>query len=401
MNSIDKFQNGDYLVSGRYTNCIYRISGHDGSIIWRLGGKNNSFILDGFNFSQQHDARIRYENSTVTIMSFFDNAWDELGRQDKSAEFSSALEVAIDTSTMTATLLKQWQRPDKQHTLLRGNTQILPNSNVFVGWSDHGYISEFAADDGRCVLEAKWSIPRFGTYRAYKFNFTGSPTELPALKTFAYSAEGSGTVASIYYVSWNGATEVAYWNFYGAELVRPEAAHHKPGAAHHKPRFSLIGSAAKKGFETTFMSTQYMSLTFAEAVAADGRSLRNSSIQVTMSLNGAHDGPTRFNITDVVHSTTENLPDGATRRTLGFSDPVTIVLIAIISCFATVGMLAVIHLAWRRRSWFRRGIWIYSPLGASSDALDVGEMDNLSYRDEIEKSGDSSVRRRNTLERND
>ncbi len=389
MNSVDKFQNGDYLVSGRYTNCIYRISGLNGSIIWRLGGKSNSFVLDGFNFSQQHDARIRHENSTVIIISFFDNAWDELGRQDPSAEVSSAYEVAIHTSTspMTATLLNRWRRPDGRHTLLRGNTQILPNRNVFVGWSDQGYISEFAADDGRCILQAKWVSPRFSTYRAYKFNFTGSPTERPALKTFVYgSSDVSKTTASIYYVSWNGATEVVSWNFYGAP--------------NRKSKFSLVGSVAKKGFETTFMSTEYMSLTFAEAVAADGRSLGNSSVQRSISLNGAHDGISHFTITDAVHSAKENLPDGASRLTLGMLGPVTVVFIVIVSCFALAGMVGILHFLWHWRSWLPGEV--YFPLAASSDTLDAGEMDDLSYRDEeAEKSGDSCVRRHSKAKRTD
>ncbi len=401
--------------------------------------------MEGFNFSGQHDARIRSENSTVTIVSFFNNAWDELGRQEASADVSSALEVALDTSTshMTATLLNRWQRPDGQHSLSRGNTQILSNHNVFVGWARQGYISEFAADDGRCVLEAKWAADRFGTYRAYKFNFTGSPTEPPALKTFAYSSgDRSQTTAFIYYVSWNGATEVASWNFYGAPNRTTD--------------FLLVGSVPKKEFETIFMSTEYVYWTFAEAVALDGKSLGNSSVQRPLSPNGAHGGFQPFTIADAVHeggallmssaspvtstvlvtstvavtntvlttrttdatstglvtsalaassivpvsNTEENPADDASPLTVSLDGPMAVVFIVIISCFAFAGTVMAVSFLWNRRCWLSRGV--YSPLTASSDTLDGGEMDDLSYQDEeAEKSGESGLRGQSRVKRTD
>ena len=163
MNSVDKSANGDYLVSARHTNCIYKISGLDGSIIWRLGGWMSSFIMDGFNFSSQHDARFQQENSSITIISFLNNGADEY---NATAAYSSAFLVALYTSIspMTARVIKQWKRPDHELSRLRGNMQILPNTNVVVGWSENGYLSEFTAD-GRCVLEARFVSSRFVTYR--------------------------------------------------------------------------------------------------------------------------------------------------------------------------------------------------------------------------------------------
>ena len=37
-NAIDRFENGDYLVSCRHTDALYKISRESGSILWRLGG---------------------------------------------------------------------------------------------------------------------------------------------------------------------------------------------------------------------------------------------------------------------------------------------------------------------------------------------------------------------------
>lgn len=266
LNSVDKNAEGDYLISSRYTDCIYKISGVDGSIIWRLGGANSSFILDGFNFSGQHDARFRQENSSTTTISFLNNASN--GHKTTSA-YSSALLVVLQTSTtpMTAAVVMQWDRPDRQLTHLRGNMQFLPNTNVFIGWSENGYISEFTAG-GHCVLEASFTSHRLVNYRAYKFNFTGNPTEPPALKAYAFGTSNTG-ITIVHYVSWNGATEVASWNFYGSSNSSSR-------------QFSLVGSAKRSGFETMHMSAGYLAYVFAEAIAVDGRSLGNSSVQATI-----------------------------------------------------------------------------------------------------------------------
>ena len=260
---MDKNIDGDYLVSARYSNCIYKVSASDGSIVWQLGGWNSSFVLD-FNFSSQHDARFREENSTTTIISFLNNASDGMHR---TSAYSSALLVALHTSTipMTANVITRWDRPDRQLSHLRGNMQILPNTNIFVGWSSNGYMTEFTAD-GHNVLEASFASERYTTYRAYKFNFTGHPSELPSLASYVYGVS-SHTATTTIYVSWNGATEVTSWNFYGsnqsAELV-------------------LLGNAKRSGFETMFMYTGYIACVYGEALAVDGRSLGNSSVQATI-----------------------------------------------------------------------------------------------------------------------
>jgi hypothetical protein len=97
MNSVDKDANGDYMISARHTDCIYKISGTDGRIIWRLGGDDSSFVLEGFNFSKQHDARFVEQNATTTVISFLDNAVD--GKHNATSDHSTAYLVALETST--------------------------------------------------------------------------------------------------------------------------------------------------------------------------------------------------------------------------------------------------------------------------------------------------------------
>ena len=223
----------------------------------------SSFHLNNFNFSSQHDARFVDGNDTMTVISLLNNASN--GTRNSTAAYSSALLVALDTSpsVMTATVLKQWDRPDHGLSYIRGNFQILPNHNAFVCWSKDAYLSEFTTD-GQCILEAKLTSRGFASYRAYKSNFTGLPDSKPALKTFAFGTS-CDSVTTVAYVSWNGATEVVSWNFYSST---------EPSTG-----FSFIGNASRAGFETTFASAGYRPWIFVEGVNIDGRSLGNSSVE--------------------------------------------------------------------------------------------------------------------------
>jgi hypothetical protein len=63
VNSIDKNEAGDYLLSARFSNTIYLISGQTRDIIWRLGGKYSDFEQD-FTFSKQHHVEFVESNDT-------------------------------------------------------------------------------------------------------------------------------------------------------------------------------------------------------------------------------------------------------------------------------------------------------------------------------------------------
>ncbi|KAI9734620.1 MAG: hypothetical protein M1834_002221 [Cirrosporium novae-zelandiae] len=266
MNSVDKNAKGDYLISGRHICAIYKISAKDGHIIWQLGGYGSSFKLDKFDFCFQHDARLRYESEdeSIAIVSFLNNAAD---KTDQTEKHSSALLVKLNMTSMVATLINEWDRPDHGITRKRGNVQFLDESNhTFVCWSENSYVSEYTPD-GKMVLEARFNSDRFGTYRTYKFNFTGRPTEPPALKAYTYGSHRD--TKTVHYVSWNGATEVASWSFYG-----------KQDHATSSP-WTFIGSTNKTGFETRFIADGYMRYVMVEGVAKDGERLGNSTVERT------------------------------------------------------------------------------------------------------------------------
>ncbi|KAB8226723.1 ASST-domain-containing protein [Aspergillus novoparasiticus] len=262
INSVDKNNDGDYLVSARHTSCIYKISGEDGAIQWRLGGTNSSIEMQGYNFSSQHDARFIQENDTTTVISLFDNGSN--GYRNTSSK-SSGIIVSIDHGTNTSSLMKRYEAPGNGLlSTSQGNLQILANQNTFIGWGSNPSISEHT-EDGTPVYFATLNDARAMNYRAFKFNWTGEPSDNPTLRTYA-AAPGSATT---FWVSWNGATQVEYWNLYGTTSTSEE--------------FTMLSKVDRQGFQTTYTSTDYHPRAYAEALSSDGSSLGNSSVVDTTS----------------------------------------------------------------------------------------------------------------------
>lgn len=263
INAVDKNEAGDYLISLRFTDTIYLISGQDGNIVWRLGGMESNFEQD-FNFSKQHDVKFVSSNGTHHVISLMNNACDERGSDEL---VSSALIIELDTAVnpMTAKVIQRINRPDSGLTKLRGNTQVLSNGNVFVGWSEFGYSSEHASN-GDLLMTARFASDRYSTYRSYKGEFTGRPTAPPDLVAFVYGTHDQGTTTLIY-VSWNGATDVVQWKFYAQAYDDGESV--------------LIGTTSKTDFETMFIADGFMDFVSAEAIDADGNVMHTSEITRT------------------------------------------------------------------------------------------------------------------------
>jgi hypothetical protein len=250
INAVDKNEAGDYIISLRFTNTIYGISGEDGHIMWRLGGLESDFDMD-FTFSKQHDVKFVSSNGTHHVISFLNNASDE---RDNDENMSAALFVEMDTIAMTARVVKRINRPDSGLTRLRGSVQVLPNDNVFIGWSERGYQSEHAPN-GDLLMTARFVSERYSTYRAYKGEFIGRPTALPDLVASVYGTSDED-ITTLIHVSWNGATDVVGWKFFAQAYDRAD------------PVF--IGYANKTDFETMYIVDGYMDWITAEAIDKDG-----------------------------------------------------------------------------------------------------------------------------------
>src|ERR687889_637548 len=172
VNSIEVDNDSNLLVSARQTFAVYKIDRKSGEIIWRLGGKNSDFQMgEGTHFAFQHDAR-RLPDGTISI---FDNgSLIFKNGTPKALEESRAIVLELDEERMRATLVREYTHPDKQYADAAGNMQVLPNSNVFVGWGRALAISEFD-EDGELLFDLRMS-PEHRSYRAFRFAWSGNPS---------------------------------------------------------------------------------------------------------------------------------------------------------------------------------------------------------------------------------
>lgn len=205
INSVDKDDNGDYLISARHMCAVACISHKDGSILWQLGGVQNSFkdLSDGAatNFTWNHHAAW-HDNRTLTV---FDN-----GSNGKvvSADNSRGIMIEIDLVSMTATAIHQYIPPLGLLTPSQGSVQVLPSGNVLVGWGHTPAFTEYTMG-GEVLCDTHFGViwfANFGwskSYRTFKFPWIGRPNTLPDVAV----RPGKSAV----FVSWNGATEVARW----------------------------------------------------------------------------------------------------------------------------------------------------------------------------------------------
>jgi hypothetical protein len=262
INSVDKNKDGDYLVSSRHTSCIYKISGKDGSVLWRLHGANPSFKNIDFSFSQQHDARWLSENATHTLLSLYNNGYNGYNR---THPYSFGMIILIDHVAKTATQVREYKPlNDDMVSSSQGNMQVLPNRNVFIGWGNNAYISEHD-EQGRLVFWGYIDKDRIMNYRALKFEWDGNPTDVPALWTYAKTNDGFSPIT--FYASWNGATRVKHWRFYGA--------------ANSTGPYELLSQVDKQGFETMYTNSTFYPWSYVEAVDGQGRVLGTSRNQIT------------------------------------------------------------------------------------------------------------------------
>ncbi len=246
LNSIDITPDGKLLVSARNTWTVYKVDPTSGDILWRLGGKKSDFSLGpGARFAWQHDARTHADGT----LSLFDDEGDP-----PEAKQSRGLVLDVDEAARTADVKAQYTHPGRG--LLagsQGSVQLLPGGDVVIGWGAEPYYTELQ-QDGTMVLDGKFA--KGTSYRAFRFDWTGRPTDVPAVAS-ARSASGHATV----YVSWNGSTETEGWRLLagrGPGGLRPAA------------------DVARQGFETAIAAPGGATRAAVEALDASGTSLARS-----------------------------------------------------------------------------------------------------------------------------
>jgi hypothetical protein len=268
MNSIDKDSKGNYLVSLRHIHALVYVDGSTGEILWTLGKDVGDFkdLSEGeaTGFQWQHDARWISEEDG--IISVFDNG---IAHKHRDAAYSQGLIVQLDFVNRTATLLQSYTSGSFISSPSQGNVQLLEQSDgpdhVFIGWGASAAFTEHSpSGDLLCETHfgASWLFyfERVKSYRAFKtFDWRATPD--------AWDPEARIEDDNIY-VSWNGATEVAYWSLQartGAMDVAQES------SAKETPFTEIDIIAKDAGFEYAFLLPSTDSTTTYRIAALDSQ----------------------------------------------------------------------------------------------------------------------------------
>lgn len=245
VNSVGVMPDGDLLVSARNTWALYKVGRTTGRIEWRLGGKKSDFSMGrGSRFAWQHDARWHADGS---ISVFDDEGTPYVGPRARG------LILDVDEKTMHVSLKRVFDHPGRKLRVgSQGSVQVLANGDVMVGWGSEPYFTEFRYD-GSLVLDGKYA--RGTSYRAYRFEWHGTPTEPPAA-----AVERTATGLAVY-ASWNGATDVASWQALGGSSPT---------------RLGVLGTEVRTGFETAIAVNGAAAWFKARALDASGAALGES-----------------------------------------------------------------------------------------------------------------------------
>ena len=239
-NSVSLDASGNIVLSVRNTSAIYDINRATGKIIWELGGKHSTFKLgSGVSTAFQHDA-VMHAGNTLTI-------FDDGAGPPKVHTYSRGIDVALNLTKKTATLLSQYNHSPGLSAAFEGSVQQLPSGDVLLGWGQQPYISEVNAK-GQTDFDAKFTVAT-ATYRAYRFPWVAQPPTTPALAV----GETNGGTTTLW-ESWNGATDVSGWRV----MAGPTASKLAPIARYAKNRFE---STLTPGLGDNYVAVQALGTT--------------------------------------------------------------------------------------------------------------------------------------------
>ena len=267
LNSVQKDELGNYLVSSRFTHSIMYIDGRTKKTIWRLGGKRNSFMdLSGgnaTNFAWQHDAQLHPPDTfpslytptdrpgyTRMLLTLFDNAAENVnytyglplsrgllleltypspgtakgraGPQVSHHQYPHPGTPPTDVNeekiqaingsdpNYTVRVIMSYETPENLRSSSQGNMQLIPQGpgkdpKVLVGYGLDAAWTEFAGN-GTVLCDVHFaSKTAFETGAIQSYRVFKQPwTGKPSWKPKV-------VIDTELYVSWLGATEVAEW----------------------------------------------------------------------------------------------------------------------------------------------------------------------------------------------
>ncbi|CAG8100473.1 unnamed protein product [Penicillium nalgiovense] len=257
LNSISKY--GDsYLVSSRYMCSLFFISSN-GSVTWHLHGQTGGDFELGLDtsFCYQHDARFKFQSDERVTISLHNNEHASFTGHT-SITTGMVLDVELQGSKRVTLESRMWDATEPVYAESQGSYQSLGNGHVL---QQHGSTPKIEGYDenGTIVMRARFGYDKtMQTYRTYRYPWVGRPATKPDVVACLDGKNGKSTV----YVSWNGATDVAYWKVYPGTEVKE--------------------TAVRNGFETTILVdglTSSDSVVVA-AVGGVGDGMRSESVTV-------------------------------------------------------------------------------------------------------------------------
>jgi hypothetical protein len=246
LNSIALDRDGNLLISMRNTWAVYKISRSTGAVMWTLGSNQSSFKW-GRNASVafQHNA-VQQPDGSITM---FDD-----GGGPPTIHAARAVRISVNQKRKTASLVRQYVHSPTLDTHFEGNAQLLPNGDMFVGWGQQPYFTEFSSS-GKEIFDARFTS-NTSTYRAYRMSWSGQPNTAPNI---AAAPNNDGTTEV--WASWNGATTVSSWRV----LAGPS-----PGS------LSPLATSRKGGFETGISANTGEPVFAVQALGSKGQVLATS-----------------------------------------------------------------------------------------------------------------------------
>ena len=199
-------RNGTLVVSARNTSAIYGIDRRTGRLLWTFGGRRDQFGLfrrhPDQQFCAQHDAR-RQADGTITL---FDNGGPVLGscpiHRARVQQFR--LYVRSRRARLVRTIASYRSSPDGRglYAWAMGSVRAQRAGNLLINWGTTGNVTE-VAPDGSVVFGLRL---QYYSYRAVRSRWQGLPTGRPAIV-----ARRAGRRSVRVWASWNGATEIRWW----------------------------------------------------------------------------------------------------------------------------------------------------------------------------------------------
>ncbi|GAA5857378.1 hypothetical protein JCM8547_002251 [Rhodosporidiobolus lusitaniae] len=211
LNSVQKDDAGNFLISLRGSSTLYYIDRFTGEILWRIGKWNSDLpMTDKTLFHFQHHARLHGSGlSPSVLLSVFSNGANQY---TQTAPIARGLLLRLDTEKKEVELVQEFLPSFGHASSSEGSVEVLENGNVVVGWGITPYYSEYLPNGTR-VQDIQFGAfvdraQNDHSYRVYKAPWVGKPLTRPSL---ALDNSTPPSPPSTAFVSWNGATQVASW----------------------------------------------------------------------------------------------------------------------------------------------------------------------------------------------